>query len=354
MEIGFAFDPIFLEHGEPWHPENRGRLEAIMATLKEQDVLSRLRHIPVRPATDDEIAWVHDPDYVDEIREISRAGGGHLDADTIATASTWDAALKAAGAAISATREVLAGRLAVAFCAVRPPGHHALPYRAMGFCFFNNVALAAEAALREGASRVAIVDWDVHHGNGTQEIFYHRGDVLYISVHQAYHEGAVGIFYPGTGTVDEVGVDAGFGKTVNIPLPGGAVDQDYFDAFAQVVLPALRRYRPDIILISAGYDAHHSDPLAGMLLSVRAFHTMTRMVADVAREICGGRLVAVLEGGYDREALASGVHDTLRALMGQGSAYKDDRPPQPHPRHHALVREYLEHAIGMHRHRLGI
>ncbi len=354
MKIGFAFDEVFLEHGVEWHPENRKRLEAILARLTDAGLLEKLQPLGIVPATPDELAWLHDPGYIEEIRHVSESGGGSLDADTIATDATWSAALKAAGACITAARRVLAGDINAAFCAVRPPGHHALPYRAMGFCFFNNVALAAEAALREGASRVAIVDWDVHHGNGTQEMFYHRGDVLYISIHQAYHEGALGIFYPGTGTVDEVGVDAGFGKTINIPLPAQATDQDYSDAFAQVVLPALRRYRPDIILISAGYDAHHADPLAGMLLTTRAFHSMARMIRDAAAALCDGRLVAVLEGGYELDALAASVHDTLRAFMGQDSAYKDDVAPKPRPEYHATVRQYLEHAIGMHRHRLGI
>ena len=354
MKIAFAFDEIFLQHGVDWHPESRRRLEAVISRLQSAGMIEKLEPLQFSPASSDEIALVHDRGYIEEIRRVSQAGGDALDADTIATEATWPAALAAAGACMAAARQVLSGDLDAAFCAVRPPGHHATPYQAMGFCFFNNVALAAEAALREGASRVAIIDWDVHHGNGTQEIFYHRGDVLYISIHQAYHEGALGVFYPGTGTIDEMGVDAGFGKTINIPLPAQAIDQDYLDAFAQVVLPALRRFRPDIILISAGYDAHYADPLAGMLLTTRAFHSLTRMVRDAAADLCDGRLVLVLEGGYDLDALASSVHDTLRAMMGQDSAYKDDVAPQPRPEYHAVVRQYLEHAIGMHRHRLGL
>jgi acetoin utilization deacetylase AcuC-like enzyme len=356
VSVGLIYHEVFLEHGVAWHPENRRRLEAVLARLEREGWLERLARPPVLPATLEEAAWVHDPGYLEELELISRqrAAETYLDGDTIATPATWEAALRAAGGCIAAARAVRAGELEAAFCLVRPPGHHANRDRGRGFCFLNNVALAAEALIREGAAKVAIVDWDVHHGNGTQELFYHRGDVLYISIHQAYYEGGGGIFYPGTGTVDELGVDAGYGKNINIPLPGGAVDEDYLDAFAQVVVPALRAYRPQFILVSAGYDAHYLDPIGGMRLTAPVFHALTHMLMEVGRQVCQGGLVLVLEGGYDLEALAEGVDNCLRALHGLPAAYTDQVAPPPRPADHQQVRRYLQHAVERHRERLGI
>jgi acetoin utilization deacetylase AcuC-like enzyme len=354
MRLGLAYDPIFLEHGVTWHPENRQRLEAIMRRLEATGWLGEVEHVPVEAAAEEELAWLHEPEYVEEVRVLSERGGGELDADTIATERTYEAAAMAAGACMRAARWVAAGELDAAFCAVRPPGHHAMPGRGMGFCFFNNVALAAEALVRGGAERVAIVDWDVHHGNGSQEMFYHRGDVLYMSIHQAYDAMGLGVFYPGTGTVDEVGVDAGLGKTVNMPLPAGAVDADYGDAIAQVVAPALRAWRPQMILVSAGYDVHHSDPLAGMCLTQRGVHLVMRTLADVAADVCGGKMVVAIEGGYNVEATAYGVEETLRAMTGLPPVHEEDRAPKVPEEMRAVVRRYLEHAIEVHRERLGL
>lgn len=354
MRIAIGYDDIFLAHGEEGHIENRRRLEAILRRLDHTGWLRRAYTVFSHTASPQQIAWLHDPGYVEEVRLVSEQGGGYLDLDTVATADTFKAALVAAGTCMRAARDVMAAETDAAFCLVRPPGHHATRSRGMGFCFFNNVALAAEAAIRDGARRVAIIDWDVHHGNGTQEMFYHRGDVLYFSIHQAYYAGARGIFYPGTGTVDEVGVDAGLGKTLNVPLPAGADDQDYIEVFDQLVLPALRAYKPELVLVSAGFDAHHSDPLGGMLLTVPAFHRMTAMLCRAADELCDGRIVLVLEGGYDFDACAFGVEDCLRALIGEPSAHGDDAAPAPRPEDHKVVRRYLEHAISLHKQRSGI
>lgn len=354
MRLGFGYDEIFLEHGHESHPEAPRRLRAIVQHLQASGWMAELTPMSFEPAQPEEIAWLHDPEYVEEVALLCRTGGGHLDFDTEATPRTYEAALAAAGACMTAARKVLAGYLDAVFCAVRPPGHHALPARGMGFCFFNNAALAAEAAVREGAERVAILDWDAHHGNGTQEIFYHRGDVLYMSIHQAYRLGGGGLFYPGTGTVDELGVDAGLGKTINVPLPAGAGDQDYVEAFEKIFVPAVELHAPDIIIVSAGYDAHHSDPITEMNLSTTVFHKLTTIVKEVAQTTCDGAMVFVLEGGYNTEALARSVEQTLRALSGRPPADDEDEPPAVLPAHHAAVRRYLEHAIEMHKSRLGL
>ncbi len=354
MRLGLAYDPIFLEHGAPWHPENRTRLEAILRRLEATGWLENVIGVAVEAAAEEELVWLHDPEYVEEVRHIAERGGGELDADTIITERTYDAAAMAVGACMRVARWVAVGELDAGFCAVRPPGHHALPGRGMGFCFFNNAALAAEALIRGGAERVAIVDFDVHHGNGTQEMFYHRGDVLYASIHQAYDTHGHGVFYPGTGTVDEVGVDAGMGRTINIPLPAGAVDADYGDALAQVIVPALKAWRPQVLIVSAGYDLHHSDPLAGMCLTQRGIHLIMRTLTDAAAEVCGGKMVVVLEGGYDVEATACGVEETLRAMTGQPPAHADDMAPKVQDAVRTMARTYLEHAIEVHRERLGL
>jgi len=352
--LGIAYHDVFLLHGTEDHIESPARLRAIVRRLEETDWMPRALRAPVEAASREELEWLHDPSYVDEVRLVSQQGGGYLDLDTVATSETYRAACLAAGTSIQAVREVMSGRLDVVFCLVRPPGHHALPGRGMGFCFFNNAALAAEAAVRGGLERVAIVDWDLHHGNSTQEMFYHRGDVLYFSVHQAYRTGGRGLFYPGTGTVDEVGVDAGYAKNINVPLPGGATGQDFLTAFDQVLLPVLDLYQPQLIVVSAGFDAHYADPLGEMFCSVMAFHAMASRLVDAASRLCGGRMVFVLEGGYDLLATANSVEDCLRALVGEDSAHTDDLPPDPMSQDQAAVHRYLDHAIAMHRERLHL
>jgi len=297
----------------------------------------------------EEVCWLHDEDYVQDLEALSAAGGGALDLDTIATEETYEAALVAAGSCIDAARAVVRGEVTNAFCLVRPPGHHARPHQGMGFCFFNNIALAAEALLRDGLERVAIVDYDCHHGNGTQEMFYHRGDVLYISLHQ--HP-----FYPGTGTVDEVGVDEGVGRNLNIPLPLLAQDAHYVRAFEEVVLPALAQYEPQAILVSAGYDGHFREPLAQMSLTADGFYQMSRYLVEAAEELCEGRQVVVLEGGYDLEiGLPESAEATARALLGdpaQAGWHELDDPPHQHATDQ--VREVLSAIIEVHRKRLWL
>jgi len=292
----------------PGHPESPDRLRVIERLLAEEDWLGwERREAPA--ATRDELELVHDPEHVQRIGDFAAAGGGAIDADTYVVEASFEAALHAAGGACAMARALLAGEATAGFCAMRPPGHHAERDRAMGFCLFDNVAIAAELAIRElGAELVFILDWDVHHGNGTAEIFRRRDDVLYASIHQG------GIF-PGTGSASDTGSGAGEGFTVNRPMPAGSGEEEWMAALTEDILPAAERFEPDLVLISAGFDAHRADPLGGCLLETGSFARM----ATAARDFADRRRApvgAVLEGGYDTVALAESVRATLLALAG--------------------------------------
>ncbi len=345
--LSCIYNPIFQEHGEPWHPEKGQRLAAVVSRLQRSGLWDELTHLEFGSATVEKVGWVHDYDYIEHLKYLSEHGGGSLDPDTCATEKTYEAAMLATGGCITATEAVIRAEIQSAICLVRPPGHHALPNRGMGFCFFNNVAIAAEAALRMGLSRAAILDFDAHHGNGTQDCFYHRGDVLYFSIHQSP-------FYPGTGTVDEVGVGAGAGTTINMPLPEGARDQHYLHAWREVAMPAVRSFQPDILFISAGYDAHWRDPLVQMQLTADGFYGIMHETVSAVAELCAGRLVVILEGGYDLKALALSVENTILAMLGEEIRQADDSPPALHPEQHKRINQYLEHAIRVHQDRLQL
>lgn len=307
---GFVYDPIYLEHETGAHHENAGRMRATMALLEESGVLARFRRIEARDATPADLALVHTPAFVDAVRRAADEGGGWVDPDTLITPRSYDVAARAAGGMLAAVDATLAGDVDNAFCLVRPPGHHAGPAYAMGFCLFNHVAVAAAyAQRRHGLERVAVVDYDVHHGNGTQDAFYGDAGVLYVSTHEYP-------FYPGTGRAEEIGDDAGRGYTINIPLPHGCGDAAYTRAFDAIVIPALRRYRPQLILVSAGYDAHYADDLAGEQLSVDGYGALVSKLLDAAADLCGGRIVFALEGGYDFTALPWSVRRTIELLHG--------------------------------------
>jgi acetoin utilization deacetylase AcuC-like enzyme len=306
--------PSSFEHDprafEPDHPDTPERIAAIEAALPEVD----RREAPA--ATQEELQLVHTPDHVHAIEQ----GRGAIDADTYVGPASYEAALHAAGGACAMVRALLIGEAQTGFAGLRPAGHHAEPDRAMGFCLFNNVAIAAELALRElGAGKVMIVDWDVHHGNGTEEAFRRRSDVLYASIHQQ------GLF-PGTGAVADMGSGAGLGYTINAPVPKGSDEEVWLSLLEYVIVPAAAEFGPDLILLSAGFDAHRDDPLGGCRLDTDSFARMARHVRDLAAQ-ADAPVGVVLEGGYDPPALAESVAVTMAAFAGEGEA--DSIAPDP-------------------------
>jgi acetoin utilization deacetylase AcuC-like enzyme len=310
MITGYVFDEIFTRHDFPKHPENAKRLVAIMKYLADQDILPHLTQIPSRPATLDELMYGHHPTYVEMVEENCRYGGGMLDADTYTNSFSYEAASHAVGGLIDLIAAVIKGELNNGFVLVRPPGHHAVPSRAMGFCVFSTAAIAARAARIDlGLERVAVIDFDVHHGNGTQAILNEDPDNLFVSSHQYP-------FYPGTGAVNEIGLGPAQGTVVNVPLPVMTGDEGFKRLYGEVVFPIVRRFQPELILISAGYDAHWDDPLANIGLTLTGYHWLCQNLIALAAEICRGRIVFTLEGGYNLDVLAPGVGNTFRALLG--------------------------------------
>ncbi|HZA78681.1 MAG TPA: histone deacetylase [Acidimicrobiales bacterium] len=306
MPIAFVSHPQFLAHDAgTGHPERPDRLRAVHEGAVGAGLEDELVIVAPRPATLAEVERVHDDDYVEALGRFCRAGGGHLDADTAAVPASWEAALLAAGAGLAAIDHLDAGEVTAAFCAVRPPGHHALASRAMGFCLFNNVAVAA-AALAERGERVLIVDYDAHHGNGTQATFYDDPRVAYVSVHQYP-------LYPGTGTVLETGEGEGRGATANVPVPPGATGDVFRAAVAQVVVPLAEDFGPTWLLLSAGFDAHRADPLTDLGLTSGDYADIT---ADLLALVPPRRRLVFLEGGYDLAALRDSTAAALAALAG--------------------------------------
>jgi acetoin utilization deacetylase AcuC-like enzyme len=303
--------PVFLEHDTGRHPENANRLHAIRARLEKAALVQRARLGQWRPWPVQKINEIHEPNVAILARGLAELGGGHLDADTVVSPRSFDVALHAVGACASAVDAVLKGDDKRALCLVRPPGHHATPERSMGFCLFNNIALAARHALKaHGLTRVLIVDWDVHHGNGTQDIFFADPSVTFLSIHR-YGNG----FYPGTGAADETGTGAGLGHTVNVPVRFGTSRQDYLAHFKSAVEKTADHARPEVLLLSAGFDAHVRDPIGSLGLETEDYTEMTRFLLDVAATHCHGRLVSCLEGGYDLNALAESVETHFTELL---------------------------------------
>ncbi len=322
MSTGYVFDDIFTKHDMPRHPENAQRLVAIMNYLQQQEILPRLTQVPARPASFDEISYGHHPTYIETVEDTCRFGGGMLDADTYSNEFSYESAINAAGGTIDLVGKVVAGELDNGFALVRPPGHHAMPNRAMGFCLFGTAAIAARIARRRlGLKKIAIVDFDVHHGNGTQAILYEDPDVYFVSSQQFP-------FYPGTGDLGETGQGRAKGLTMNVPLPVMAGDESFKILYNQAVFPALRRYEPELILISAGFDAHWDDPLANIGLSLTGYFWLSQQLITLANELCQGRIVFLLEGGYNLDVLAPGAGNTFRALLGDT---QPDDPVGPSP-----------------------
>ncbi len=312
--VGYALDSRVLDHRNPsGHPECPQRLESIMAMLDQLEGRDRLQQVFGEMVPLDLATQVHSHELVQALSESMGQPYTRFDADTYACSDSFEVARLATGHGVELTRRVVAGTLGAGFALIRPPGHHAETNRIMGFCLLNNIAIAAQAALQEASvERVAIVDFDVHHGNGTQEIFYSRSDVLYISAHQ--HP-----LYPGTGALQESGRDEGLGFTVNFPLPAGLGNPTYNSLFLDLVCPLVEAFEPQLILVSAGYDAHAQDPLASMNVSEEGFGLMTRQLNRVAGRACEGKIVYFLEGGYNLEALAGSVSATIRETLSPGS-----------------------------------
>ncbi len=303
--VGFAYSDVFLQHVPPaGHPERPERLKAIVHRLSDSGLLSRLSSIHPVPANEEHILAVHSKPHHELVKNVCEAGGGLLDeGDTHAVGKSYEVAMLASGAVLGAIDAVLGGEVSSAFCAVRPPGHHAERDIPMGFCLFNNVAIGARhAQKRHGIEKIAILDWDVHHGNGTQHIFEEDPTVFYCSLHQYP-------FYPGTGARGECGKGKGEGYTLNIPLPAGSGEERYLSAFKEEVVPALEKFSPGLLILSAGFDAHRDDPLGSMNLTEASFARMTHAIKSIAP------IVSVLEGGYNLNALAKSVESHLSTLM---------------------------------------
>jgi acetoin utilization deacetylase AcuC-like enzyme len=304
-------DPVFQKHETGTHPERPARLRAVEDRLAKSGLDQKCTALPYQPLTEEAVAKVHDPKMISRAKQLSAHGGGRLDPDTVLSADSFQVALAAAGACTAAVDAVLAGKAKNALCLVRPPGHHATPNESMGFCLFNNIALTARHARdKHSLTRILIVDWDVHHGNGTQDIFYEEPTVCFFSIHR-YGNG----FYPGTGAAGETGRGPGLGHIINAPVRYGTSRQDYVASFRAHLEKAADKIKPELVLLSAGFDAHARDPIGSLGLEAEDFVTLTKDLLDVANTHAHGRLVSCLEGGYDLTALAESVEAHLGVLL---------------------------------------
>lgn len=316
---GFVYHEDYLRHDTKHHPESAERLISIVRKLEERGLTAKLEKVLPEPASPEQIEYVHTGSYLKKVEATSKRGGGMLDPDTPLCSETYNIALLAAGGVIKAVDEVMDGSNALKhlFALVRPPGHHATPNRGMGFCIFSNVAIAAEQLKRQhGLKRILIVDWDVHHGNGTQDAFFDDPSVLYFSTHQYPH-------YPGTGGGEEVGDGEGEGFTVNVPLPAGTDDAGYLYALNNILVPIAMEFRPEFVLVSAGFDAHTADPLASMYVTSSGYGLFTDIIMAIAEKNCGGQIVLALEGGYNLDAIAESTLSVFNSLLSNNGELKE-------------------------------
>lgn len=309
-KVGIVLDKLYVDHENGMgHPESPERLLAIIEMLKTTKLLEEVVRVEPRDATRDEVTLVHDPKYFDLIASTRGKPRVFLDPDTSTCPVSFNAAVRAVGGMLSSIESVLKGEVDIAFPLVRPPGHHAERERAMGFCLFNNVAVGGAYLVRvKGFERVLVVDWDVHHGNGTQNMFYSSSEVLYFSTHQYP-------YYPGTGGINEVGKEDGAGYTVNVPLPAGMGDKEYIRIFSEILGPVIDQYKPQFILVSAGFDTYFEDPLGGMRVTPQGFAQMTRFLKESAEKHCDGKMVLILEGGYNLEGLWLSTKEVMEELL---------------------------------------
>lgn len=309
-KVGIVYHQDYLKHNTGSHVENSRRLLAIMELLEKDKVKENITFIQPRKATMEEVAEIHPLSYINNVMSFCRRGGGWLDGDTIVSPESGEVAMLAAGGLLSAVDAVMEGRVLNAFVLVRPPGHHAEKEKAMGFCIFNNVAIAARYAQRKyKIEKVLIVDWDVHHGNGTQWSFYDDPSVVYFSIHQSP-------LYPGTGRIEEVGEAQGRGYNINVPLPPGLGDKAVKLIMTEVFSPIVSQFQPGLILVSAGFDAHWADPLAGLRLTTSGYAQMAQFIQQKAEELCGGKLIGVLEGGYHLKYMPRSVLEVIKKWAG--------------------------------------
>jgi acetoin utilization deacetylase AcuC-like enzyme len=320
MSTVIVYSPKYLEHNPSyWHPERPERLRVIVRCLQEAGLWEpKVKIIEPKPATLADVRLAHDEEYVSLIERLSKSRTA-LDADTPLQSNTFELSLLAAGGAITAGEKVMSGEANNAFALVRPPGHHASRSMGGGFCYFNNLAIMIKKLMREfGVKRIFILDFDAHHGNGTQDIFYEDPQVLYMSIHQNGRT-----LYPGTGFVDEVGAGEGEGYKVNVPIPPGSSDEEYSCIMDEIFVPLSEAFKPELIAVSAGFDAHIDDPLTQLELSTDAYAWLTGYIVRQAEKLCNGRVVLALEGGYNLKALGNGVVNVVKALMGEKS-----KPPE--------------------------